>query len=58
MGVAATLPELSEWTLLSSIEIQCHKRFHLKPKTAFNYTEISSLSVTDTNIMGGNMVED
>ena len=28
---------------LSSIEIQCHKEFHLKPKAAINYTEISSL---------------
>ena len=28
---------------LYSIEIQCHKRFHLKPKAAINYTEISSL---------------
>ena len=26
-----------------SIEIQCHKRFHLKPNAAVNYTEISSL---------------
>ena len=28
---------------LSSIEIQCHKGFHLNPKAAINYTEISSL---------------
>ena len=28
---------------LSSIEIPCHKGFHLKPKAAINYTEISSL---------------
>ena len=28
---------------LSSIEIQCHKGFHLKPKAAINCTEISSL---------------
>ena len=25
------------------IDIQCHKQFHLKPKAAINYTEISSL---------------
>ena len=35
---------------LSSIEIQCHKGFYLKPKAAINYIEISS--VIDTNIMG------
>ena len=29
--------------LLLSIEIQCHKGFHLKPKAAINNTEISSL---------------
>ena len=28
---------------LSDTEIQCHKGFHLKPKTANNNTEISSL---------------
>ena len=33
------------WTLkwLSSVEIQYHKGFHLKPKAAINNTEISSL---------------
>ena len=30
-----------EWS--SSLELQCHKKFHLKPKAAINYTEISPL---------------
>ena len=51
---------------LSSIEIQYHKRFHLKPKAAINYTEISSLICKTILIFnehnfqynGGNMTED
>ena len=30
-------------TTLNSIKIQCHKRFHLKPKAAINCIEISSV---------------
>ena len=36
---------------LLSIEIQCYKGFHLKPRIAINYTEISNF--IDTNKMGG-----
>ena len=45
------------YTSLSSIEIKCHKGFHLKPKAAINCTEIL-LSVIKINIMWENMIED
>ena len=49
----------------SSTEIQYHKGFHLKPKAAINYTEISSFTCkknqfsmnTIFSMMGENMIK-
>ena len=51
-------PLLCTFKWLSSIEMQCHKGLHLKPKAAINYAEISSLFCHWYQYNGENMTED